>query len=69
MKVVGAFAASFVARMKHMALQKAASDWPVGQTADLFHSTADEEALSNLAADAEAAEVRLHLWVVRATAA
>ncbi|CCM78855.1 Ferric reductase [Rhizobium mesoamericanum STM3625] len=55
----------FVARMKHMALQKAAPDWPVGQTADLFHSTADvdEEALANLAADAEAAEVRLHLWV------
>ena len=37
----------FVARRKHMALQKAAPDWPVGQTADVFHSTADvdEEAL------------------------
>ncbi|OWW04439.1 ferric reductase [Rhizobium sp. R72] len=55
----------FVARMKHMALQKAAPDWPDGQTADLFHSTADvdEEALAKLAADAKTAEVRLHLWI------
>ncbi len=55
----------FVARMKHMALQKGEPDWPEGQTADLFHSTADvdEEALAKLAADAESAEVRLHVWV------
>jgi len=55
----------FVARMKHMALQKTAPDWPDGQTADLFHSTADvdEEALAKLAQDARSADVRLHLWV------
>jgi predicted ferric reductase len=55
----------FVARMKHMALQKEAPDWPVGQTVDLFHTTADvdEEALEKLARDAESADVRLHVLI------
>ncbi|WP_425514568.1 ferredoxin reductase family protein [Ancylobacter dichloromethanicus] len=55
----------FVARMKHMGLQKEAPDWPERQTADLFHSTGDvdEEALGKLAADAESADVRLHVLV------
>ncbi|WP_331374514.1 ferredoxin reductase family protein [Sinorhizobium chiapasense] len=54
----------FVARMKHMA-SKQTPDWPEGQTVDLFHPTAevDEDALTKLAADAKAANVRLHLLI------
>lgn len=55
----------FVARMKHLAMQKGAPDWPVDQIVDLFHTTADvdEEALAKLAADATSADVRLHVLV------
>jgi len=55
----------FVARMKHMAMQKSARDWPEAQTVDLFHTTADvdEEALGKLAADAKSADVRLHVLI------
>ncbi|MCA6110031.1 ferredoxin reductase family protein [Bradyrhizobium cenepequi] len=55
----------FVARMKHMALQKETPDWPEGQTIDLFHTTADvdEEALGKLAADARSADVLLHILI------
>ncbi len=55
----------FVARMKHMAMQKDARDWPEGQTVDLFHTTADvdEEALGKIAADAKSADVRLHILI------
>lgn len=55
----------FVARMKHMALRGDAPDWPEGQTADLFHATADvdEVALAKLAQDAGAANVHLHLLI------
>ncbi|MCP3371939.1 ferredoxin reductase family protein [Bradyrhizobium cajani] len=55
----------FVARMKHMAMQKEAPDWPEAQMVDLFHSTADvdEEALGKLAADARSADVRLHVLI------
>ncbi|MBR0854052.1 ferredoxin reductase family protein [Bradyrhizobium liaoningense] len=55
----------FVARMKHMAMQKGAPDWPDAQTVDLFHTTADvdEEALGKLAADARSADVRLHVLI------
>jgi predicted ferric reductase len=55
----------FVARMKHMAMQRDAPDWPEAQTVDLFHTTADvdEEALGKLAADARSADVRLHVLI------
>lgn len=55
----------FIARMKHMRLQKEVPDWPEGQAINLFHSTADvdEEALGKLAADAKSADVRLHVLV------
>lgn len=55
----------FIARMKHMALQRDARDWPDGQQVDLFHSTADvdEEALARMALAAESAEVRLHVLI------
>ncbi|MBR0714931.1 ferric reductase-like transmembrane domain-containing protein [Bradyrhizobium liaoningense] len=55
----------FVARMKHMALQKDAPDWPDGQTVDLFHTTTDvdEDALGRLATDARSAAVRLHVLI------
>jgi predicted ferric reductase len=55
----------FVARMKHLSMQKGAPDWPVGQAIDLFHTTADvdEAALGKLAADASSADVRLHILV------
>jgi predicted ferric reductase len=55
----------FVARMKHMAMQKRAPDWPEAQTVDLFHTTADvdEDALGKLAADAKSADVRLHVLI------
>jgi predicted ferric reductase len=55
----------FVARMKHMTLQQEAPDWPLLQTVDLFHSTADvdEEALGKLAADAKSANVLLHVLI------
>ncbi len=57
----------FVARMKHMALRKAAPDRPKSQSSDLFHTTADvdEEALGKLAADADSADIRLHILVDR----
>lgn len=55
----------FVARMKHMALQRRTPDWPDAQTADLFHPTGDvdEVALGKLAADAKSADVRLHVLI------
>jgi predicted ferric reductase len=55
----------FVARMKHLSTQKGYPDWPVGQSVDLFHTTADvdEAALGKLAADATSADVRLHVLV------
>lgn len=55
----------FVARMKHLAMRKAASDRSEARAVDLFHTTADvdEEALGKLAADARSADVRLHLLV------
>jgi predicted ferric reductase len=55
----------FIARLKHMGMQREAPDWPAGQEAHLFHSTADvdENALANLVADAAAADVRLHILV------
>lgn len=55
----------FLARLDHMVLQKSAPDWPPGQQAHLFHSTAnvDETALSKLVANADAADVRLHILV------
>jgi predicted ferric reductase len=55
----------FVARMKHLSIQKGDPDWPVAQTIDLFHTTADvdEAALGKLAADASSADVRLHVLV------
>jgi predicted ferric reductase len=54
-----------IARMKHMALQKEAPDWPPSQQVDVFHTTmdVDEEALGKLAADAKNANVRLHVLV------
>jgi predicted ferric reductase len=55
----------FIARMRHMALKGDAPDWPKGQLIDLFHATSDldETALAKLAADAEAANVRLEILV------
>jgi predicted ferric reductase len=55
----------FIARMQHMAMKKEGSDWPQGQKVDLFHTTSDvdEEALAKLAADAQSAEVRLHVLI------
>lgn len=55
----------FIARMKHMALREDAPDWPDGQVIDLFHTTSDvdETALEKLAADAEAAKVRLDVLI------
>ncbi len=55
----------FVARMKHLAMQKGAPDRPEARTVDLFHTTADvdEEAFGKLAADARSADVRLHVLV------
>lgn len=55
----------FIARMKHMALQKDLPDWPSSQRIDLFHTTAevDEEALGKLAEDAMSADVRLHVLI------
>ncbi|HVZ00845.1 MAG TPA: ferric reductase-like transmembrane domain-containing protein [Dongiaceae bacterium] len=55
----------FIARMKHMVLQKETPDWPTGQTVDLFHSTTDvdEEALGRLASDAKSADVKLHVLI------
>ena len=56
----------FVARMKHLAAQRAKGhDLPASQTVDLFHCTAevDAEAFGKLAADAQSANVNLHLLV------
>jgi len=55
----------FIARMKHMALEQKESDWPAHQRIDLFHSTAevDQEALDKLTADAESANVTLHILI------
>jgi predicted ferric reductase len=54
----------FIARMKQLAMDRQAySGRPHSQAVDLFHTTADynEQALSRLRADAEAAGVRLHI--------
>ena len=56
----------FIARMKHMALQRSDGHLPPrDQSIDLFHSTTDydENAIQKLTADAEAANVNLHLLV------
>ena len=55
----------FVARMKHLAMQKGTPDRPEARTVDLFHPTADvdEEAFGKLTADARSANVRLHVLV------
>lgn len=55
----------FIARMKHLALQSEAPDWPEAQTVELFHTTAevDEDARDKLAADAKAARIRLHVLI------
>jgi len=55
----------FIARMKHMQLQKDSPDWPARQIAHLFHCTTDvdEEALGKLTMDAQSASVRLHIQV------
>lgn len=54
----------FIARMKQLAMERQAySGRPSSQPIDLFHTTADysEEAIGKLRADAEAANVRLHV--------
>jgi predicted ferric reductase len=55
----------FIGRMQFMAAQKTQRGWPDGQKVDLFHTTAevDEDALAKLAADAQSADVRLHLLI------
>ncbi len=56
----------FIARMRELALRNSSAQSPPdGQTVDLFHTTSDvdEEALGKLAADATAANVRLHVMV------
>ncbi|MFD2249220.1 DNA-binding transcriptional LysR family regulator [Pseudochelatococcus lubricantis] len=55
----------FLARMKHMALQKGTPDWPLSQQIDLFHSTADvdEEARGKLTEGASGADVHLHVLI------
>ena len=56
----------FVARMKEMAMQQGKSpDLLQGQTADLYHCSADEDeqAFAKLAADARSANVHLHLMI------
>ncbi|MGE4373148.1 MAG: ferric reductase-like transmembrane domain-containing protein [Xanthobacter sp.] len=55
----------FIARMKHMALQAHAPDWPTGQQIDLFHTTGDVDkaGLELLVEDARKANVRLHLLI------
>lgn len=56
----------FIARMKYLAHVRNASGAPTApQMIDLFHTTADvdEEALAKLAADAEGADVRLHVLI------
>lgn len=52
----------FIARMKQLAMRRESGASPT-QAIDLFHTTADysEEALAKLRADAEAAQVRLHI--------
>lgn len=54
----------FIARMKQLAMERAAGPEAARrQAVDLFHTTADysDEAISKLRADAEAAGVRLHV--------
>ena len=57
----------FISRLDYMKLQAddGRQNWPDGQHIDLFHSTADvdREALAKLAADAHAADVRLHVFI------
>ncbi|MDR2214006.1 MAG: ferric reductase-like transmembrane domain-containing protein [Pseudomonadales bacterium] len=55
----------FIARMEHLSLRKDNPDWPAGQSIYLFHSTADvdDEALHKLSADAQAANIQLHILV------
>ncbi|MDX9698244.1 MAG: ferric reductase, partial [Rhodocyclaceae bacterium] len=57
----------FISRLDYMRLQGGGGhpSWPQGQHIDLFHSTADvdNDALARLAADARAADVRLHVFI------
>lgn len=55
----------FIARMKYLAQQQLEHASRPPPEVDLFHSTTDvdEKALSKLKADAEAANVRLHIYV------
>ena len=57
----------FISRLDYMSLQAGGgnSSQPPGQRIDLFHSTAgvDHDALAHLAADASAADVRLHVFI------
>jgi predicted ferric reductase len=55
----------FIAGMKHLALERHANPDQTRPAIDLFHTTADydEKALDKLKADAEAANIRLHILV------
>ncbi|WP_336801041.1 ferredoxin reductase family protein [Kaistia sp. MMO-174] len=55
----------FIGRMEQLAREAAGTDPSRRQTVDLFHSTSDvdEDALAKLAADASAANIRLHLMI------
>lgn len=55
----------FIAGMKHIALERRAKPDQPPPAIDLFHSTAeyDETAIAKLKADAEAANIRLHVLV------
>mgnify|MGYP001550554516 CR=1 FL=1 len=54
----------FIARMKQLAASRA-GDAPLRQPVDLFHTTRDvsQQALAKMQADAQAAGVRLHVWI------
>ncbi|WP_186418738.1 ferric reductase-like transmembrane domain-containing protein [Bosea sp. CS1GBMeth4] len=55
----------FIARMKHLARERSAHPDQPPPEVDLFHTTADvdETALAKLRADADAANIRLHILV------
>ncbi|TJV72636.1 MAG: ferric reductase [Mesorhizobium sp.] len=55
----------FIAGMKHIALERQAKREQLLPAVDLFHTTADydEKAIVKLKADAEAANIRLHIFV------
>ncbi|TXL72429.1 ferric reductase [Vineibacter terrae] len=55
----------FIARMKYLALERRAHPDQPPPAVDLFHTTADvdETALAKLRADAEAANIRLHILI------